>query len=127
MDATARFYSAPAGFAPFSGGRRQMGGGIFGSLARALVPKLKDFGKAAASRALNTAVNVASDVAQGSSIGDAVKSRGKQFLKDSLADGVSRLPWSQKRPPGSLLIAPPPKRLRQGTKSRRKRKGKGLF
>lgn len=122
MDATAQFYSSPTGFTPFSGSRRQFGGGIFGSIARALVPKLKDFGKAAARRALNTATNVASDIAQGSSIGDAVKSRGKEFLKESVADGVNRIS-GQKRP--SLLIAtPPPKRLKQG---RKRRKGKGLF
>jgi hypothetical protein len=124
MDATAHFYSAPTGFTPFSGSRRQVGGGIFGSLARALVPKLKDFGKAAARRALSTATDVASDIAQGGNIGDVLKSRGKAFLKDSLADGVNRIS-GQKRP--SLLVAtPPPKRLREGTQ-RRRRKGKGLF
>ena len=127
MDATAHFYSSPTGFTPFSGSRRQFGGGIFGSLARALVPKLKDFGKAAARRALNTATNVASDVAQGASFGDALKSRGKEFLKESLADGVNRIA-GQKRPAG-LLVAPqqPVKRLRQGSRRRRKRTGKGLF
>ena len=121
MDATAHFYSGPVGFSPFSGSRRQFGGGIFGSLARAILPKLKDFGKAAARRALTTASNVASDVAQGASFGDAIKSHGKEFLKDSISDGISRLA-GQKRP--SMLIAPPPKRLRSERK-RRKRKGKG--
>ena len=125
MDATAHFYSAPTGFTPFSGSRRQFGGGIFGSLARALVPKLKDFGVAAAKRALSSAANVASDIAEGSSIGDALKNRGKQFVKESLADGVNRI-RGQKRPSNLLIASPPPKRLNEGPK-RRKRKGKGLF
>ena len=125
MDATAHFYSSPTGFTPFSGSRRQFGGGIFGSLARALVPKLKDFGKAAARRALTTATNVASDVAQGASIGDALKSHGKQFLKDSVADGVNRFS-TRKRPAVLIASQQPTKRLQQGAK-RRKRKGKGLF
>ena len=123
MDATAHFYSAPTGFTPFSGSRRQTGGGIFGSIARALVPKLKDFGMAAARRALSTATNVASDIAQGSNVGDALKSRGKEFLRQSLADGVSRIS-TQKRPASLLVASTPAKRLRQG---RKKRKGKGLF
>ena len=123
MDATAHFYSAPTGFTPFSGSRRQVGGGIFGSLARSLLPKLKDFGAAAARRALNTAANVASDVAQGSSFGDAVKSRGKEFLKESVADGVNRI-RGEKRPSVLIASAPPPKRLKTG---RRRRKGRGLF
>ena len=124
MDATAHFYSAPTGFTPFSGSRRQVGGGIFGSLARSLLPKLKDFGAAAARRALNTATNVASDMAQGSSFGDALKSRGKEFLKDSLADGVNRI-RGEKRP--SVLIASAPaKRLKTGP-NRGRRKGNGLF
>ena len=126
MDATAHFYSAPTGFTPFSGGRRQNGGGIFGSIARALIPKIKDFGKAAARRALGTATDVASDIAQGSNIGDALKNRGKQFLKDSLADGVNRIK-GQKRPAGLLIASSsPPKRL-SSAKQRRKMKGKGLF
>ena len=126
MDATAHFYSAPTGFTPFSGRRRQFGGGIFGSLARALVPKLKDFGKAAANRALSTAANVVSDVAQGGNIGDALKAHGKTFLKDSLADGVNRV-VGEKRPSNLLVATPPPKRLQTGSSRRRKRKGKGLF
>ena len=126
MDATAHFYSAPTGFTPFSGSRRQVGGGIFGSLARAIIPKLKDFGKAAAHRALATATNVASDIAQGYSIGDALKSHGKEFLKDSLSDGINRIA-AQKRPPSLLVASTPPKRMKQGPKRRRKRKGRGLF
>ena len=101
MDSTAHFYSAPTGFIPFTGNRRQTGGGIFGSIARALIPKLKDFGKAAARRALTTASNVVSDIEQGSSIGDALKSHGQKFLKDSLSDGVNRIAGQKRR---SLVV-----------------------
>ena len=48
IDPTARFYSQPsyvgAGFPVFSGSRRQLGGGIFGSLAKMVLPAWKDVG-----------------------------------------------------------------------------------
>ena len=37
------FYSSPQTYSPyFAGGRREFGGGILGSIARALLPKVKD-------------------------------------------------------------------------------------
>ena len=133
MDATASFYSRPTGISHYySGSRRQVGGGIFGSLSRFILPKLKEFGKSAAERVLDTAANVASDVIEGGNVGDVLKSRGKEFLKDSFVDGISHL-RSRKRP---LLAATstggPVKRLRRGFKQkkgikRRRQKGRGLF
>ena len=128
------FYSSPQSYSPyFAGGRRQLGGGIFGSIARALFPKVKEFGKAAAKRALGTAVNVANDVIGGQSIGDSVKSRGGQFIKQTMDDGLSRIS-GMKRPQvllGTTTTSLPPKRLRSGFKQRKKKgsnqRGKGLF
>lgn len=130
------FYSSPQSYSPyFAGGRRQYGGGIFGSLARALLPKVKDFGKAAAKRALGTAVNVASDVIlNGQGIGDSFKSRGGEFVKQTLNDGISRVTGRKRRhvPLGNDTSSLPPKRLRQGFKQNKKkrktkRQGKGIF
>ena len=134
MDATEHFYSRPSNLGPyFSGGRRQVGGGIFGSLARAVLPGLKDFGKAAAKRAMGTAVDIARDMASGSSVKDAFANRGKELAKDTFSDGVRRITGNGlKRPPPGLLglsRSIPSKRLKrsgggfkQGCK--RKRKGK---
>lgn len=128
------FYSSPQTYSPyFSGGRRQFGGGIFGSIARALLPKVKEFGKAGSKRAFGTAVNVANDVISGDSVGDSIKSRGGQFLRQTMDDGLSRIS-GMKRPQvllGTTTSSLPPKRLRTGFKQRTKKgvnqRGKGLF
>ena len=128
------YYSAPQSYSPyFAGGRRQVVGGIFGSIARALLPKVKEFGKAAAKRAVGTAVNVANDVISGQSVGDSLKTRGGEFLKRTMDDGLSRLS-GMKRPQvllGTTSTSLPPKRLRTDFKQRKKKggkqRGKGLF
>lgn len=126
MDTTAHFYSSPTGFIPFSGSRRQVGGGIFGSIARAILPKLKDFGASAARRAFSTAANVAGDVMQGSTVRDSAIRRGKQFLKDSVADGVKQIGGRKRR--SVLVSSTPPKRMRGGLGRRRQKgRGRGLF
>lgn len=124
MDSTAHFYSAPTGLPYFKGSRRQSGGGIFGSLARVLLPKLKDFGKSAARRAISAAANVASDVAEGSNFGDAFKSRGKEFLKQSLSDGMNQF-VGRKRGTSPVPNGSPPKRLRKNRVKQRRRRGRG--
>ena len=124
MDSTAHFYSAPTAIPYFEGRRRQTGGGIFGSLARVLLPKLKDFGKTAARRAISAAANVANDVAEGSNIGDALKSRGKEFLKQSLTDGMNQF-VGRKRSKSPVPSGSPPKRLRRKAMKQRSRRGRG--
>ena len=71
MDATAAFYSRPTysgvgggGFTVFSGGRRQRGGGIFGSLARMVLPVVKQVGKSVLSSVGKQCMGLMKDVGQ---------------------------------------------------------------
>ena len=74
MDLTAKFYSQPsyvgAGFPVFSGSRRQRGGGIFGSLAKMVLPVLKNVGSSVLRTAGRQAVGLARDVAESALSGE---------------------------------------------------------
>lgn len=86
MDRTAYFYSRPSyyvgggSFPVFSGSRRQRGGGIFGSLAKLVMPALKSVGKHALGQAASLAKDVAGDVIAGKNIKSSLMNRGKSRL-----------------------------------------------
>ena len=91
MDATARFYSQPSyvggGFPVFSGSRRQRGGGIFGALAKMVLPVLKNVGSSVLRTAGREAVGLASDVAQ-----SALSGQGLSGIRQTLQQqGLKRL------------------------------------
>jgi len=86
-------YSRPSyqsGYPVFVGGRRQVGGGIFGALRRMVLPTLKKYGvpimKRVGSRALDFGANVAADALQGEDIGESMKMRAQQSAIDALDD-----------------------------------------
>ena len=131
MDRTASFYSAPSyhfrgagGFPIYSGSRRQRGGGILGSLAKMVLPVLKNVGKAALGQAAGLAKDVASDVVAGRNLGQSLKQRGLNRLKNTAMASISRQPArrrrrgksrakpSGKRPTSVLRRQPPRKRTR---------------
>lgn len=93
------YYSKPS-YPVFVGGRRQVGGGVFGSLARsflpflkrAAVPVLKEVGKGA----LELGANVASDALRGENIGQSFKERAKDSAIKFL-DGVTSVRPKRKR------------------------------
>ena len=99
------FYSRPSyqsGYPVFAGGRRQVGGGIFGALKRALLPGLKRYAlpvmKRVGNRALDFGANVAADALQGADIGESMKVRAQQSAIDALDDLTkSRRPVRKRR------------------------------
>ena len=91
MDPTAQFYSQPsyvgAGFPVFSGSRRQRGGGIFGSLAKMVLPVLKSVGSSVLRTAGRQAVGLARDVAE-----SALSGQGLTGVRQTLQrQGLKRL------------------------------------
>ena len=86
------YYSRPS-YPVFAGTRRQIGGGVFGSIARsflpfmkrAAAPVLKEVGK----NALELGANVAFDALRGENIGNSLKTRAKQSAINMLDDFVS--------------------------------------
>jgi len=81
MDRTAAYYSGPSfhysgnggAFGVYSGSRRQRGGGIFGSLARLILPVASSVGKRILRQGARTAIdltkNVVSDALEGKNVG----------------------------------------------------------
>ena len=117
MDRTAAFYSRPsyvgAGFPVYSGSRRQRGGSILGSIAKFALPMLKNVGRAALGQAVGLAKDVAQDALSGQNIGEALKRRGVQRLRNTASAALGprrkrRMP-SRKRNSG---VKPPAKRRR---------------
>ena len=108
-------YSGGGGIPFFAGSRRQFGGGIFGSLARLVLPTatraLKSLGKSA----LTVGKNVAADVLQGRNIADAFIDHSKQEALTQLENHLGAPP----PPPASPATAP-------RTARKRKRKSSGI-
>lgn len=71
-------YSGGGGIPFFAGSRRQFGGGIFGSLARLVLPTAKRALKTIGKSALSVGKNVAADVLRGRNITDALIDHSKQ-------------------------------------------------
>ena len=94
MDRTAAYYSGPSfhysgnggAFGVYSGSRRQRGGGIFGSLARLILPVASSVGKRILRQGARTAIdltkNVVSDALEGKNVGQSIKAHGKRGLKN---------------------------------------------
>ena len=66
-------------------------GGLFKSIARAVMPMVKVGAKALGKTALNTGVNVLNDVASGKDLKQAIKTRGKEALTDAKDKAINRL------------------------------------
>ena len=80
--------------APWQRGYGQMGyglGGLFRSLARAVMPLAKSGAKALGKIALNTGAGVLNDVTSGKSVKEAAKSRLNQAAKDAGKKAVNRV------------------------------------
>ena len=96
MDPTARFYSRPSyvggiNIPVYSGSRRQTGGGVFGSIKRAIVPTLKTAGKEMGKQALGLFTDVAQDVLSGENLGDSIKQRAKERAAEAARRGIKTL------------------------------------
>ena len=137
MDATARFYSQPSyvggGFPVFAGSRRQRGGGIFGSLAKMVLPALKSVGSSVLRNVGREAVGLARDVAdtalsgQGlSGIRQTLQQQGLKRLRsvgrDALATTLNQ--FQPQAPPVANPAAPLGKRRRVATTAPTKRRPK---
>ena len=80
--------------APWQRGYGQVGyglGGLFRSLARAVIPLAKSGAKALGKIALNTGANVLGDVISGKSVKESAKSRVNQAAKDVGKMAVNRM------------------------------------
>ena len=124
MDKTANFYSQPTyvsggGFPVFAGSRRQRGGGIFGSLAKMVLPALKTVGKSVLRSAAREATGLASDVAKSALTGRSLKQSLRQHgLKrlgnvgrsalSSAMEGFSSAMGNASPAVASLVLLPPP-------------------
>lgn len=132
-------YSQPiysgGGIPFFAGSRRQFGGGIFGSIARLVMPAVKNFILPTASSALksigksalNIGKNVAMDALQGRNIKDALIDHTKQEAVTQLENHFTPAPApapntrkrkstggvKQKRVARSVSSAPPPPRKKK--------------
>ena len=124
MDPTAAFYSRPTysgvgggGFPVFSGSRRQRGGGIFGSLARMVLPVVKSVGTSILKSAGQQALGLASDAAQSALRGEGLsgvrRTLRQQGLKRLKNVGMSALSAATQQRTGGLLLPPPNLRKRR--------------
>lgn len=93
MDKMNSVYSGPSyssGYPVFVGGRRQVGGGIFGALKRSILPAIKPYAKAmlkrAGKHALNFGSNVVGDALQGENLKNSIKMRAKESAINALDD-----------------------------------------
>ena len=78
----------------FRGSAWQQGyglGGLFRSVARAVMPMVKSGAKALGKIALNAGANLLGDVASGKNLKEAVKSRGKEAVNVAKNRAVKRL------------------------------------
>jgi hypothetical protein len=94
MDAVANFYSGPQlgnGIPIYSGSRRQMGSGLWGTIQRIARPILAKFmprfGRTAADKAISALAGAASDALNHrSNFADSFKARGKAYVQETLDD-----------------------------------------
>ena len=92
MDAVANFYSGPQvgnGIPVYSGSRRQMGSGLWGTIQRIARPILAKFtprfGRTVADKTISALAGAASDALnQRSSFADSLKARGKVHLQETM-------------------------------------------
>ena len=129
MDRSASFYSQPSyvggGFPVFSGSRRQRGGGIFGAIARAVLPMAKRIGtralKGLARHGAALASDVLEDAAAGKNIIESVKTRGKQRMTQVTKQGMRSTASALKPSQSSRKRSRPlPKKKKLPAKKRRR-------
>ena len=66
-------------------------GGLFRSLARAVMPMVKSGAKTLGKSALNAGANVLMDVSSGKDLKQAIKTRGKEVVSDARDNAINRL------------------------------------
>ena len=79
---------------PWMRGYGQVGfglGGLFRSLARAVMPMVKSGAKALGKSALNAGANLLMDVSLGKDLKQAIKTRGKEAVSDARDKAINRL------------------------------------
>ena len=79
---------------PWMRGYGQVGfglGGLFKSLARAVMPMVKSGAKALGKSALTTGANVLKDVASDKDLKQAIKTRGKEAVSEAKDKAINRL------------------------------------
>lgn len=139
MDAVANFYSRPQvgnGIPIYSGSRRQMGSGLWGTIQRIARPILAKFvprlGKTVANKALDVLSGAASDALnQRSSFIDSLKARGRVQAQETMDELMRqtggrravklRKSSSKKRPPAKR-----PKRKKK-TQARRRNSSRARY
>ena len=134
MDRTAAFYSQPSyvqrggGLPVYSGSRRQRGGSILGALKSFIMPIFQTVKRSVVKQgkqaALNMAKNVALDAISGRNIGNSIKTRGinsiKQLGKNTLhatADAIGNT---------SASVTPRKRKAPATLPSKRRKKRKGV-
>ena len=110
-------YSGGGGIPFFAGSRRQFGGGIFGSLARFILPTARRALKTIGKSALKVGKNVAADALRGRNIADALIDHSKQ---EALTQLENHLDSSPPPPAPRAAAAAAPRR------APRKRKSTGI-
>ena len=98
-------YSGGGGIPFFAGSRRQFGGGIFGSLARLVLPTAKRALSTIGKSALKVGRNVAVDVLRGRNIKDALVKHSKQEALTQLEDHLKQESPPQPQPPPAARAA----------------------
>ena len=104
-------YSGGGGIPFFAGSRRQFGGGIFGSLARLVLPTAKRALSTIGKSALKVGRNVAVDVLRGRNIKDALVKHSKQEALTQLEDHLK-----QESPPQPQAVAAGARKRKSGIK-----------
>lgn len=129
MDAVANFYSRPQignGIPIYSGSRRQMGSGLWGTIQRIALPILAKFvprlGKTVATKAVDVLTGAASDALnQRSNFIDSLKARGRVKAQETMDELMRQTGGRRavKRRKSSSKRRPPAKRPKKKKTSRR--------
>lgn len=132
MDAVAHFYSRPQvgnGIPIYSGSRRQMGSGLWGTIQRIARPILAKFvprlGKTVANKALDVLSGAASDALnQRSSFIDSLKARGRVQAQETMDELMRQTGGRRavKRRKSSSKKRPPAKRPKRKKKKQARRR-----
>ena len=133
MDAVAHFYSGPQsgnGIPIYSGSRRQLGSGLWGTIQRIARPILAKFvprlGKTVANKAIGVLAGAASDALNHrNSFVDSMKSRGQMQVQETIED-LMRQSGGQRsvkrRKASTPKKRPPAKRPKKNPPAKRSKK-----
>lgn len=93
--------SGASGLPFFAGSRRQYGGGIFGSIARYILPAVKSIffpaAKSLGRSALKVGTKVAADALQGQNVGESFRRHAKAAALDTLSKVAANGPRKRKQ------------------------------